>query len=860
MVQGFLLVSSAGNSQLVPAVEWYRCLTDIDDQSQANAITFASDGGSVVAGGTGSGDLWLAKLTDTGELDWQTTWGGTDWEAARSVVGTLDGGYIVAGSTTSFDGDVTFNHGQEDWWLVKFDAYGNLIWQRSLGGSSSDYGHCVISTSDGGYAVAGTANSNDGDVVENNGSVDAWFVKLSNGGEIEWSANFGGSLGDFAESIIQTSDGGFAVVGETRSSDGDIDVSYGLDDVWLIKLNTLGLLEWKVSIGGSNNDEVSSVIQMNNDGFLVSGHTYSNDGLIDDNNGASDLWLVGIGPSGEFIWQRTYGGPGHDRAKSLMVTTEGDYFVFGETGSYSGDVPNSIGSMDYWLMNFSDSGDILWQSRFGGSGNDYAAEACVNDNDEIILLGNSGSLDGQVECNIPTAHSFLVKLSTSYNILSGQVFLDMNGNGFKDAVEMVMPQHRVGWIDGTGLAWTDTQGNFEVQAFDPGTFVLETEQLLHFEALPSTHTVVFTGLNEIDSLNDFAFQPVGVVNDLSISIAPLTAFRPGFAGRYLIHYKNIGNTVMAPIVGFQFVHPFTYLSASLVPTAITPDSVSWQLPELQPFEEGTIEVTVNISTTAVLGSTIIAAATIFPLEGDANIADNKALWWVTITGSYDPNDIKVDRSAISPEELEDGVDLTYLIRFQNTGTDTAFTVRVDNPFPVNADFNTFDFIAASHPVQISYSAATSKLSFQFDNILLPDSNTNEPESHGYILYRIKPRSTLVLGDSVLNQVGIYFDYNLPIITNVAHTVIEQPTGIPSAAAGSALTLFPNPTTGEVMLRVPRPVSNGSVTVTDAIGRTVLHTTMTGSAYRLDLRPLPSGVYLIAVQDDEGGFQQRVVVE
>jgi hypothetical protein len=125
---------------------------------------------------------------------------------------------------------------------------------------------------------------------------------------------------------------------------------------------------------------------------------------------------------------------------------------------------------------------------------------------------------------------------------------------------------------------------------------------------------------------------------------------------------------------------------------------------------------------------------------------------------------------------------------------------------------------------------------------------------------MKPRSTLVIGDSVLNHVGIYFDYNLPIITNVAHTVIEQPTGIPSVAAGSALNLFPNPTTGEVMIQVPRPMSNGSITVSDAMGRSVLHTTMSGSPHRLDLRPMPSGMYLIAVQDDQGGFQHRVVVE
>lgn len=863
-------ISLSTVSAQAPVIQWQRTFGGSENDI-ATCVASTPDGGSIVAGQPssvdgditsylGSGDFWIVKLDATGAREWQKTYGGSSDEEPTAIAVATDGGYIVAGYTRSTNGDITNNHGDYDCWVVKLDASGALQWQKTLGGSGSDGAKGVALTPDGGYIVSGWTISTDGDVTNNHGASDFWVLKLDANGTLQWQKTLGGSGSEGAIGVALATDGGYLVGGSTSSQDFDVTNNHGSGDYWVVKLDASGDLLWQRTLGGSSSEVASSISATTDGGCIIAGTTQSVDGDVTNNQGGADYWVVKLDTFGSMEWQRTFGGIITDYAQSVASTPDGGGIVAGVSRSQNGNTLDQIGSNDFWVVKFDIEGNLQWQKALGGSGPDVAYAIANTDDGGYLCVGITYSTDGDVTSHNGLADYWVVKLSPNFNTISGIAFADLDNDGVQDTDEPGIAHHRVQLMDANLPAWSGADGAYSVNVFEPGIYGVEPDPMLHFLASPATHTSTFMGLLETDSLNDFAFQPVGVINDLSVSIAPLTPFRPGFTGRYLVHYQNVGSTALAPNVSFQFVDPFTYLSSSIEPTAITPDSVSWQLPELQPFEEGTIEVTVNISATAVLGSTVTATATILPLEGDANSADNSALWSVTITGSYDPNDIQVDRPKISPEELADGMDLTYLIRFQNSGTDTAFTVRVDNPVPVNADFNTFDFIAASHPVQISYTAATSKLSFLFNNILLPDSNTNEPESHGYILYRMQPRSTLVLGDSVLNQVGIYFDYNLPIITNVAHTVIEQSTGIPVAAAGNALTLFPNPTVGEVMLRMPGPVSNGAVTVSDAMGRTVLQTMMNGITHFLDLGAVPRGFYVVSVQDAEGVHLQQVVLE
>jgi hypothetical protein len=280
-------LSSSGNLQ------WQKYLQN--PATIANSVQQTTDGGYIVAGGTGeqyvTGDLWVAKLASNGATEWQKSLGGSNSDIANSVQQTTDGGYILAGSTTSNDGSVSGNHGNEDSWVVKLGSTGALQWQKCLGGSQSDEAKSIQQTTDGGYILAGGTTSNDGDVSLSQGTEDFWVVKLGSDGAIQWQKCLGGSGYDVANSVQQTIDGGYVVAGSAGSTDGDASYNHGSDDFLVIKLNSQGVPEWNKCLGGSGNDEAYSVQQTSDEGYIVAGDTNSNNGDVAGNHGGYDFWV-----------------------------------------------------------------------------------------------------------------------------------------------------------------------------------------------------------------------------------------------------------------------------------------------------------------------------------------------------------------------------------------------------------------------------------------------------------------------------------------------------------------------------------------------------------------------------------------
>ena len=235
---------------------------------------------------------------------WQKSLGGTNNDQAYSIQQTTDGGYIVAGWSSSIDGDVTGNHGGNDYWVVKLNSSGTIAWQKSFGGSNDDYAYSIQQTNDGGYIVAGWSRSNDGDVTGHYGTTnyyDYWVVKLNSTGTIEWQKSLGGSDHDYAYSIWQTTDGGYIVTGRSYSNDGDVTGNHGGDDYWVVKLNSTGTIAWQKSLGGTNNDQAYSIQQTNDGGYIVAGRSYSNDENVTGHHGTAnyyDYWVVKLNSTG----------------------------------------------------------------------------------------------------------------------------------------------------------------------------------------------------------------------------------------------------------------------------------------------------------------------------------------------------------------------------------------------------------------------------------------------------------------------------------------------------------------------------------------------------------------------------------
>lgn len=377
----------------------------------------ASNNGDV-SGNHGSIDAWVVKVDSSANIQWQKSLGGSLVDKAYSVCLSGDEGYVVVGETYSNDGDVSGHHGDSqnpDVWVVKLGQSGEIQWQKSLGGNSIDVASSVQAASDSGIMVGGYTWSNDGEVSGNHGNRDFWILKLTQTGEIQWQKALGGSDSDFANSILATNDGGCIAVGQTRSNNGDVSDNQGGGDCWIIKLDQSGNLKWQRTLGGSQLDHFQSIQYSDDGGYIAAGYSNTGDGDIFTGQ-QKEFWVVKLNQSGEIQWQKVFGGTQPELASSIQVASEGGYIVAGWSMSSNGDATNHYGSQftaDIWIVKLADDGMLEWQKSLGGSGID-GLPIIVHANDGgYVFAGHSGSNNYDVTVNQGGYDFWVVKLNTS---------------------------------------------------------------------------------------------------------------------------------------------------------------------------------------------------------------------------------------------------------------------------------------------------------------------------------------------------------------------------------------------------------------------------------------------------------------
>jgi len=437
IILGFSL--HAQTVYLPPVISWQKSLGGSGDDA-ANCVKPLSDGGFIVVGTSnsnngdisgnhGQDDFCLIKLNASGNLVWQHSYGGNGYDQAISVVQTLDGGFALAGKSSSNNGDVTGNHGLSDYWLIKTDDQGAIQWQKSYGGSQSDIANSMEQTSDNGFVIAGTSYSNDEDVSGNHGMGDACVIKIDQNGNLQWEKTIGGSKLDIANNIHQSADGGYIVTGYSLSNDGDITTNKGQEDYLFFKLDANGNLQWLKTMGGSGGDCGSAAAQTIDGGYVICGLTHSEDFDVVGFMKGHDMWVIKTNSTGIAQWTRCLGGTDGDNGVDIKQQTDGTIIACGYTMSNDHDVSGNHGGRDIWLTALDTSGNLLWQKTLGGSNDDNPVNLQIISNGQYIVAGKTNSNDGDVTENQGNSDCWIVKLNVPVNTI---FYADADGDGYGD--------------------------------------------------------------------------------------------------------------------------------------------------------------------------------------------------------------------------------------------------------------------------------------------------------------------------------------------------------------------------------------------------------------------------------------------
>lgn len=303
------------------------------NSGSAYSLLQTPDSGFALAGttssyGNGSSDMWLIKTNVSGIMEWNQTYGGIRDDWAISHVLTTDNGFALAGSTNSYGG------GETDMFIVKTDADGAIEWNQTYGGTGMEWAYSVIQTDEGGFALAGHNGSWITNETHNFLETDMWLVKTDNNGTEQWNQTYD-RADDECYTLIQTMDGGFALVGKTDS------YGNGSSDMWVIKTDINGVEEWNLTYGGTGYESAQSVVQTPDEGFALAGMTHSY------GSGSSDIWVIKTDVNGIVEWNQTCGGTGREVVSSFIQVADNGFVIAGHTNSWG------AGSDDAWLVKIS---------------------------------------------------------------------------------------------------------------------------------------------------------------------------------------------------------------------------------------------------------------------------------------------------------------------------------------------------------------------------------------------------------------------------------------------------------------------------------------------------------------------------
>lgn len=788
---------------------------DEDGNAYVTGSTYSSNFPTVdaaqdsLAGGL---DAFVMKLNSDGAVSFSTYLGGSGTmttsgnDLGHGIDVDSSGRAYVTGQTNSSTfptvnaAQVTYAGGVRDCFVTKLTTGGELTYSSFLGGSGDDYGNAIAVDQNGTAHVTGSTSSTNFPtrfaIQSSRPATNSAFVtSLTSDGALLASTYLGGSFGAEGFGIAADGSRDAFIVGKTSSSNfPTLNAAQGTyaggGDAFVTKISPgTSIANVSVSsprcVGGSASISWFSIsvdsvnVDLSTDGGITWADVVA--GRTNGEAGGSYVWTV---PD----------APGSNR--KVRVASASDSSIFAVSDAFTiltaptvtsepvSNDPVCLGTpVSFSASASGPSVDWRWQisTDDGESFNDleidwsvYVAEDYGMGSTVLWIYDPQPSMHGD-QFRVIFSNGCLPDTSAAATLrigapaISGRLFDDENGNCLQDGQERGLSGRIIEVTPGPIYTTTDSLGNYRLPVL-PGEYSIVSAPLYQNPTCPEDLpiSVTLSGCGETSTGNDIGVRADSGIYDLRVSIVG-NRIRPGLGSDYYLKYINVGTEASAATLRLTYDSTnLTFVSSSATTDASSSNTLEWSLATLQPGDQGTIRVTMLAHTTAPVGSEICARADLDLPEQrlDESPLDNHDEACVSVTRSFDPNDKAVSPVVDACGRLdEEDTILAYQVRFQNTGSDTAFTVVIRDALDASLlDVSSLTMGAASHPYTWAIEAGN-VLVIRFDDIRLPDSTSSEPNSHGVVKYTLHLRQDLAPGTAIPNSAAIYFDFNDPVITN-----------------------------------------------------------------------------------------------
>lgn len=486
----------------------------------------------------------------------------------------------------------------------------------------------------------------------------------------------------------------------------------------------------------------------------------------------------------------------------------------------------------------------------------------------LVFTKTNSEQDGL--CNLGNNDIAIFSFEGSSNTILGKTYIDNNNNNiYNIGTDILYSQGSVKSSKGNinQIDYLNTNGEYQ-NYVDTGTYkTIFTGYNNYYTVAPVSKTTTLATYGNVDTV-DFALHPIGNIKDLRVSLVNTWVTRPGFANSYEAVYVNEGTTVVNNAsLSVVLDNRLIYNSAVPTPTSIIGDTLKWNLSALNPSQQGKIKINFTAQTPPTLNGndSLLSNAIIYPIISDSTPIDNNYTLTDIARNAFDPNDKNIEANAsLTPAQIANGDYITYRVRFQNTGNFYATNVIILDTLENNLDWSSLQIIAASHTGLQTSVTNNNIVEFRFNNINLPAASTNEPASHGYVVFKIKPKNNLVSGNTIKNTAHITFDFNVPINTNIATARVTTVTATSNKHNTiGELNLYPNPNNGNFTVNF---TSKGNYPITvslfDVTGKIVYQQNVqhnNESLLQISDNILAAGLYNIQISSVTDTWNKKVMI-